>query len=162
MKLTAIAELLRDKALFDALVRQRAENLGHSFDVTDCMREALEPKRDDILRLVRKYTDGSEQSTVLERLRMLRHEQLAHRQAHQPTDPATFRHTDEEVEVFYQDTLEIVRLLLSVFLATAFDIAREGGGVYRHHAEFFWGAARGERTEGHPRYVPANQLIQRT
>ncbi|CAM2184575.1 hypothetical protein BO443_50431 [Burkholderia orbicola] len=56
--------------------------------------------------------------------------------------------------MFYQDTLELVRLLLSVFLATAFDIAREGGDVYRHHAEFFWGAARGERTEGHPRYVP--------
>ncbi|PQP04566.1 hypothetical protein C5615_38930 [Burkholderia cepacia] len=43
VKLTAIAELLRDKALFDALVRQRAENLGYSFDVTDRMREALEP-----------------------------------------------------------------------------------------------------------------------
>lgn len=152
VKVTAIAELLRDKALFDALVRQRAGNLGHSVDVTDCMREALEPKRDDILRLVRKYTDGSERATVLDRLRTLRHEQLAHRQAHQPTDPATLRHTDEEVEEFYKDTLEIVRLMLSVFLATAFDIAGDGGDVYRHHADFFWAAARGERTEGHPRY----------
>lgn len=155
VKLTGIAELLRDKPLFDALVRQRARNLGYGFDVIESMREALEPKRDNILRLVRKYTNDSEHATVLERLRTLRHEQLAHRQT-QPTDPAALQHTDEEIEEFYQDTLEIVRLVLSVFLATAFDIATDGGEVYRHHANFFWAAARGERTEGHP-YFSAPQ-----
>lgn len=159
VKLTAIAEFLRDNTLFDALVCQRARNLGHSVDVTDNMREALEPKRNEILRLVRKYTDSNEHASVLDRLRILRHEQLAHRQAHKPTDPAALRHSDEEVEEFYQDTLEIVRLMLSVFLATTFDIAEDGGKVYRHHADFFWAAACGECTEGHPRYRrPASRV----
>lgn len=152
VKVTAIAELLRNRALFDALVHQRTKDRGYSVAVTGCMREALEQNRDDILRLVRKYTDSGEHTTVLNRLRALRHQQLAHRQTHEPTDPAAWHHTDEEVEEFYQDTLEIVRLMLSVFLATAFDIAKDGGYVYRHHADFFWAAVRGERTEGHPRY----------
>jgi hypothetical protein len=143
VKVTAIAELLRNNRLFEALVCQRTKALGYSVDVTDSIHEALKQKRDDILRLVRKYTASSGQTTVLDRLRTLRHEQLAHRQAHNPTDPAELRHTDEEVEEFYQDTLEIVRLMLSVLLGTAFDIARDGGDVYRHHADFFWAAARG-------------------
>ena len=150
VKVTGIAELLRDKASFGELVRQRAGNLGYSFDVTDRMREALEPKRDRILSLIRKYTHGKEHSTVLDRLTTLRHEQLAHRQTRQPTDPAGLQHTDEEVEEFYQDTLEIVELMLSVFLARAFDIAGEAGDVYRHHAKYFWAGVCGERTEGHP------------
>jgi hypothetical protein len=154
VKLTGIAELLRDKAFFDELVRYRASRLGYSFDITDRMHEALEPKRDTILTLVRKYTHGKEHSAVLERLKTIRDEILAHRQVQEPTDPAGLQNTDDEVEEFYQDTLQIVSLMLSVFLATTFDIAEDGAGVFRHHADFFWAAARGERTEGHPRYRP--------
>lgn len=150
VKVTGLADLLREKACFDALVSQKAGNLGHSFDVTEHMRAALEPKRDEILNLVRKYTGGSEHSTVRDRLTTLRHELLAHRQSHQPTDPAGLQLTDEEVEEFYQDTLEIVRLMLSVFLGLAFDLAGDGGDVYRHHAKYFWIGVCGERTEGHP------------
>jgi hypothetical protein len=40
-----IAEILRDKACFGALVKERASRLGYGFDVTDAMREALESKR---------------------------------------------------------------------------------------------------------------------
>lgn len=113
--MTGIAELLRDKAFFDELVCQRAENLGYSFEVTDRVREVLEPKRDRILTLIRKYTHDKERSTVLKRLTTLRLEQLAHRQTRQPTAPIGLQHTDEEVEKFYQDKLEIVELMLSVF-----------------------------------------------
>lgn len=151
VKLTAIAELLSNEALFEELVRQRAERLG-GLDVVDAMRDALSPKRAEILRLVRKYTHDSSHASVLNRLRALRHQQLAHRQAHQPTDPTELHQTDEEIEEFYQDSLEIVRLMLSVFLGRAFDIAGEGGSVYRHHADYFWSAVCGERTKGHPRY----------
>jgi nuclear transport factor 2 (NTF2) superfamily protein len=157
VKVTGIAELLRDKAFFDELVRQRAGHLGYSFDVTDRMREALEPKRVRISALTRKYTHGQEYSTVLERLTALRHEQLAHRQTREPTDPAGLQHTDEEVEEFYLDTLEIVELMLSVFLGRAFDIAGEAGDVYRHHAEYFWAGVCGERTEGHPLFKPRHE-----
>lgn len=150
VKLTGIAELLRDRVFFDELVRHRASRMGYSFDVSDKMREALEPKRDRICALIRKYTHGEECPTLLDRLTTLRHEQLAHRQTQEPTDPAELQHTDEEVEEFYQDTLEIIRLMLSVFLARAFDIGSEATKVFQHHAKYFWAAARGERTEGHP------------
>lgn len=154
VKVTGIAEVLRDAALFDELVRQRAVGLGYSVDVTDRMREALEPKRDRILALIRKYTHANERPTLLERLTTLRHEQLAHRQTREPTDPVELQHTDEEVEGFYQDTLEIVGLMLSVFLGRAFDIAGDATDVFQHHAKYFWAAARGERTEGHPFFKP--------
>ncbi|PTB18261.1 hypothetical protein C9I57_24080 [Trinickia symbiotica] len=154
VKVTGIAELLRDKAFFDELVRERASRIGFRFDVTESMRDTLEPKRDQILALVRKYTHGKERPTLLERLTTLRHEQLAHRQTREPTDPAELQHTDEEVEEFYQDTLEIVGLMLSVFLGRAFDIAGDAKDVFQHHAKFFWAAARGERTAGHPFFKP--------
>jgi hypothetical protein len=67
------------------------------------------------------------------------------------------QHTDEEVEEFYQDTLEIVELMLSVFLARAFDIAGEAGDVYRHRAKCFWAGVCGERTEGRPPFKPHSQ-----
>lgn len=154
VKVTSIGELLRDKAFFDELVLQRAMRTGYSVDVTDSMREALKPKRDRILALIRKYTNDKECPTLLERLRTLRHEQLAHRQTRDPTDPAELQHTDEEIEEFYQDTLEIVGLMLSVFLGRAFDIAGEATDVFQHHAKYFWAAMRGERTEGHPFFKP--------
>lgn len=152
LKLTAIAETLGDPACFDALVRSRVQSLDSTFDITERVRETLEPKRDEILALIRKYTDDISKSSILERLRTLRHEHLAHRQANAPTNPDDLQHTDEEVEQIYQDTLAIVALMLSVVLATSFDIARQVSDVYRHHAGFFWAAARGERTEGHPRF----------
>jgi len=154
VKLTGIAELLRDGAFFNELVRHRASRLGYSFDVSGRMREALEPKRDRIWVLIRKYTHGKEKPTLLDRLTALRHQQLAHRQTQEPTDPAELQHTDEEVEEFYQDTLEIICLLLSVFFARAFDIGSEATKVFQHHAKYFWAAARGERTEGHPFFKP--------
>lgn len=154
VKVTAIADLLQEKAVFDELVLQRAMRLSHSFDVTDSMREALEPKRDRIVVLVRKYTHSKAHHTFLERLRTLRHQQLAHRQTHAPTSPDGLQHTDAEIEEFYQDTLEIVRLMLSVVLGRAFDIASEATNVFQHHAKHFWAAARGERTEGHPFFKP--------
>jgi hypothetical protein len=122
--------------------------------VADLMRETLGPKRDAIVALVRKYSDGGSGFAVLEKLRALRHERLAHRQI-EPTSVNGTDPTDLEIEYFYEDNLELVQLLLSLVRATAFDLS-EAAGVYRHHAKFFWESARGERTEGHPKYRPPN------
>ena len=155
LRMTAIAEKLRNREFFDALVTKRANGIGLSFNgVVESMREALEPKRDAIVKLVRKYSEGGTGYAVFEKLRALRHERLAHRQAVQ-TSVTRADTTDQEIESFYEDNLEIVRLLLSLILATAFDLT-DAADVYRHHAKFFWANARGERTEGHPNY---RQLI---
>lgn len=153
LRMTAIAEKLRTKEFFDALVTKRADGTGLSSNyVVQSMREALEPKRKAVLKLVRKYSEGGIGYPVFEKLRALRHERLAHRQAIQ-TSVTRADANDQEIESFYEDNLELVRLLLSLVLATAFDLT-EAADVYRHHAKFFWANARGERTEGHPNYRP--------
>lgn len=150
IRMTAIAEKLRDKKFFNTLVTRRAAHTGLSETM---MREALEPRRAAIVKLVKKYSEGGIGHAVFEKLRLLRHECLAHRQAI-PTSVTGTNTTDQEIESFYEDNLELVRLLLSLVLATAFDLATEAASVYRHHAKFFWASARGERTEGHPSYRP--------
>lgn len=152
IRITAIAEKLRDKKFFDNVVARRAASLGlSSSGVVDSVRESLEPKRNAIVKLARKYSECGAGYHVLEKLRKLRHERLAHRQT-TPTI-ATADASDKEIETFYEDNLELIRLLLSLVLGKAFDL-KEATNVYRHHAGFFWASARGERTEGHPNFCP--------
>ena len=154
VRLTAISEILRDDRYFDALVRERADRARIGPAPESLMREALSPKRDEVLSLIRKYMHDGEGESVLEGLRAIRHERLAHRQV-EPAKVEQKQATDEQIEVLYQDTLTIVTRLLSLVLATAFDISNDAANVYRHHAGYFWAAARGERTEGHPSYRPS-------
>lgn len=154
IRMTAIADKLRNKDFFDAIVAKRAACTGlSSTGVVSIMRQALEPKRDAVVKLVRKYSKDGAGYAAFEKLRTLRHERLAHRQT-APTNATLADATDIEIESFYEDNLEIIRLLLSLVLATAFDL-KEAADVYRHHANFFWASARGERTEGHPNYRSA-------
>lgn len=150
IRMTAIMDKLRDKAFFDALVSRRAAGTGLSSLRVEDMRQALEPKRDAIVKLIRKYCEGGDGYAAFKKLRTLRHERLAHRQT-APINATLADATDKEIESFYEDNLELIRLLLSLVLATAFDL-KEAADVYRHHAKFFWVNVRGERTEGHPNY----------
>ncbi|MBA5983694.1 hypothetical protein HT737_30260, partial [Pseudomonas sp. MD195_PC81_125] len=89
--------------------------------------------------------------------RLLRDEHLAHRQIPnapevESGEPSVWA-TDDEVETLYQDSLEIVSLVLSLVQGMGLDFS-DASSVYKHHAKFFWAAARGERTEGHPNYRP--------
>lgn len=160
---------LRDSHFFEALVARRFENrrpaiqLGSSagrspVGIADAYRATLSERRDEFCALVSKYTKGGESYIVFKKLLILRQVNLAHRQA-EPTKAEHADATDAEIEDFYNDNLEIVRLLLSLVLAKAFDLA-EACGVYKHHAGFFWAAARGERTEGHPHYRPPIQAVE--
>lgn len=151
IRMTNIADKLRHKEFFEALVAKRAGSTGLSPNgVNQYMREALKPKRDAVVKLVQKYSEGGSGFAVIEKLRVLRHERLAHRQTMQSSETRVDA-SDQEIEAFYEDNLELVSLLLSLVMATAFDLT-EAAGVYRHHAKFFWANARGERTEGHPNY----------
>lgn len=137
LRMTAIAEKLRNKEFFDALVAHRAGRIGlSSSGIAQCMRDALESKRDAVIKLVRKYSEGGIAYPVFEKLRALRHERLAHRQATQASVTRADTN-DQEIESFYEDNLELVSLLLSLVLARAFDLT-EAADVYRHHAKFFW------------------------
>ncbi|MBC3475721.1 hypothetical protein [Pseudomonas taiwanensis] len=169
VRMSLIADRLRDAKFFEALVQYRARRLGlRSTFGPAAVRESLTQNRELILSLINKYSEGGSGSEVLRKLRTLRHERLAHRQlpnallavvaAEVPAQlgedgEGPVWATDDEIEAFYQDNLEIVRLLLSLVQGVAFDLS-EATKVYKHHAKFFWASARGERTEGHPDYRP--------
>lgn len=176
VRMSLIAHHLGDKAFFEALVQYRARRLGlRSMFVPDRMREELTPRRDQVLKMIRKYSEGGAAFDVIEKLKRLRHEHLAHRQL--PSAPVSVAEldaperekdgeqpvwpTDDEIEAFYQDNLEILRLLLSVVNGMAYDLS-EAANVYKHHAKFFWASARGERTEGHPDYRPPPSALSRS
>ncbi|NYH26249.1 AbiU2 domain-containing protein [Paraburkholderia bryophila] len=147
----SIAKTLSDQQVFTALVVSRAEGTGLSSGfVVDRMRETLDAKSKKAVELISKYAPGGKHRGVLEKLRTLRNEYLAHKQT-TPTNATGADASDNEIETFYQDNLEIVQLLLSSVLGRYFDLA-EAADVYRHHSKYFWAAARGERTEGHPNY----------
>ncbi|XZG69221.1 AbiU2 domain-containing protein [Chitinibacteraceae bacterium HSL-7] len=150
--LVSISGFLGNTTTYNALVEQRAKGLRSDFDVKPFLRETLNEKRDAFIHIFNKHKDNKRPS-IIARLRTLRNEHLAHRQAHNPTDSTELSHSDEEVEQFYQETLELVRLTLSLFLGKHFDIAADAGNVYKFHAKYFWAPVRGERTEGHPNYL---------
>jgi hypothetical protein len=114
------------------------------------LREAWAEKIQKAGALTDKYEKDGAASEVLKKLQRIRNISLAHRQ-NAPEKAGTVDATDDEIEAFYQDTLRVVEYLLSVVLATSFDLS-DTADVYRHHAKYFWAAVRGERTEGHPNY----------
>ncbi|CAG2154675.1 AbiU2 domain-containing protein [Cupriavidus numazuensis] len=156
--LTAVRESLRNEAYFEALVRRRAARLNMRRDPVERVREALADKRDEVKGIVEKYMQGGVGAPVMEHLKALRNERLAHRQLKTPTEPGAREASEEKIEELYQDTLKAVTVLLSLVSAHYFDIATDAANVYGHHARFFWAAARGERTEGHPNFRPAQVM----
>ncbi|OYD77977.1 UNVERIFIED_ORG: hypothetical protein BDU10_3100 [Burkholderia sp. CF145] len=169
VRMSLIRDRLNDNLFFDALILHRAsETKVTSAWVAEAMRSALEPQREAALSLLNKYSERGDGYVLLERLRALRHERLAHRQvfSKNPIAPSSdnlpvaqpAHSTEADIEVFYQDNLELVGVLLGLFMATTFDMKGEATAVYRQYAEYFWAAARGERTEGHPGYRPPPSL----
>lgn len=165
VRMGLIADWLRNKRLFDALVQQRTQRLRLETSFAyGAIKAELVSKRDQVLALIGKYSAGGSAAVVLEKVTKVRHKHLAHRQV--PTIPAELDQisqqshagsdsvdlaTDDEIEAFYQDNLQLVSLLLSLVQAHSYDMS-QAAAVYKHHAKFFWASARGERTEGHPAY----------
>jgi hypothetical protein len=150
LRLEHIARTLNDPDVIDALAADRAPFP----EAKDQMKQDLVRRAREAITLIGKYSKGGSDSTTCDKLRRMRHERLAHRDmtAATATGPGA---TDEEIETFYCDNSEIVRLLLSVVNALAYNPA-EAGGVFRHYAAQFWAGAHGEQTEGHPNYRARN------
>ena len=143
-----IGETLRDHQLIDRLATDRAVRIGLP-EAKDQVQIELGRRAIAVVEIVDKYSRGGSHSLVLERLRALRNERLAHRQTQSAADGADA--TDSEIEEFYQDNSNLVSLLLHVVEAMAYDPS-EAADVYRHHASHFWASVRGENTVGHPNY----------
>lgn len=151
VRIEEIARILSDDRIIDILAADRAAGFN-DVHIEAEMKKDLKQKATEAIDLIKDYSRNGRHEAVLEKLRTVRHERLAHRQIDltAATGPGL---TDEEIESFYQDSSEIVRLLLSLVSGVGYD-PEQTGEVFRHHASFFWAAVRGERTEGHPSYRP--------
>lgn len=151
VRMSKLVDNLRDDAFFDALSRKRLDDLR---DFPEGMKSTFlvhfSSQRKEIIALGMNYQEGGSGFTVFKKVRGLRHQRLAHRQVKVATESAMDA-DDEDIEAFYADSLAIIKRLFSLVLGTSIDL-EDLGGIYRHHAQFFWENARGERTEGHPRY----------
>lgn len=151
VRMEDIAGTLRKGGIVDALATDRAARFNDA-NIEAEMRDDLRRQASEVLDLIDSYAHNGRNAAVLEKLRAVRHERLAHRQIEQ-SSAAGPGLTDEEIEAFYQDNSKIISLVLSLVSGIGYD-PQETGEVFRHHASFFWAAVRGEKTEGHPNYRP--------
>jgi hypothetical protein len=135
IKMQSIWHDIRDKKVVDALALDRAGRAGF-LDVVEYMREDLGKRADAAVALIGKYMEGGSGNHVLNTLRNLRNERLAHRQLSPATAPGATA-TDEEIEEFYQDNSKLIHILLSLVNAMAYD-PEDTAGVFRHYATCFW------------------------
>jgi AbiU2 len=137
VRMGCIAATLRDREVIDALVLDRVRHLGVP-DAMGAMRDEFGKKVDELFQLLNRYMEGGERHAVLETLRALRNERLAHRQLAPAAVPRASA-TDEEIEEFYQDNSKLIHTLLSLVNATAYEPA-DTAKVYTFYASHFWGA----------------------
>jgi hypothetical protein len=153
LKMEFVAAQLRRSAVLDALAGDRADKTA--LPIVDPMRRELGRIASEALTIIEKYSKDGERHAVLEVVRKLRHTRLAHREAVSELSAASAIVPDasaEEIEELYQDSANLVRLLLKVAVGHAYD-PREAAGVFSQYAQAFWASVRGERTEGHPNYA---------
>lgn len=149
VKMDEIADTLSDRHLIDALAADRAAKYG-ARHIEAAMQNDFRRNAKEIVDLIKQYSKGGRREAVIERLRTVRHQRLAHRQI-EPAAAVQASPTDKEIEGFYQDNSKLIRLLLSLVSGVGYD-PEEHAKVFRHHASFFWAAACGEKTKGHPKY----------
>jgi hypothetical protein len=134
---------------YAVLLNDRAERLSAKpHTVAGLLRDSLDPIRMRVVEGIGHYLEGGKKWPTFKCLQILRNKRLAHRDLETPPDAVD--PTDDQVVQFYLDTLAVVTDLLHLVSAESFDLEGEAARVYRHHARYFWAAARGERTEGHP------------
>jgi AbiU2 len=137
------------KRIIELLAKQRAGQLGLP-EEADAMAKDLASAANKAVKLIDKYSKGGAKWPVIEQLQRLRHERLAHRQTDLKVQPELLA---KDIEAFYVDTAELVKLLSSVVIANAYE-AEDLAEVCRHDAKYFWDGALSEHTEGHPSYHP--------
>ncbi|MCJ2143707.1 hypothetical protein [Methylobacterium sp. E-066] len=150
LRLEEIGRQLRTPKVFDALVADRIKTWP--FGDEDGLRRSLQVHVDKAFEIIDRYSKGGAGEPTLAYLRKLRHEHLAHR-AKNPVQPEAPDQIDADVEALYGDMATLVSELFHAVLATAYN-PRDTADGFKYYAELFWEAARGERTEGHPRYRP--------
>jgi hypothetical protein len=151
-----VIEAIGESKFIDSLVAERTGTLRKQSNMAlngceDQVRASIQKEASEAIGIFARWTPGGAGADVRERLRAIRNQRLAHRQIEASVDNKGPR--NEEIEAFFQDTLELVKLLCHVVRADFYDPAATAE-VYRRPAALFWASVRGENTEGHPDYQP--------
>jgi hypothetical protein len=152
VRMEEIAKILKGKKIIDALAADRASRF-RDVHIEAEIKQDMTRKAKEATDLIDAYSKSGCNEAVLEKLRTMRHERLAHRQITLTavTGPGL---TDKEIESLYQDNAKLIGLLLSVVSGIGSD-PQQTAEVIRDYASFFWAGVRGEKTEGHPNYRAA-------
>ena len=149
VRISRIASFILKPEVLKTLAKERAAKF-EDFEVERQMRNELESLAKQIGELARKYSNDGPHFETLRKLRIFRNEHFAHRQVERSVD-LSLSEMDREVEAFYLDSSKIVRLLLSVVSATAYD-SNQTADVFGFYADNFWAGVCGEANEGHPNF----------
>ena len=165
IRIEEIARAIRDPKTIDILTAEAGGRIHRSMirpggnvsrasldAISSSVKESMKEKAEEVLALADKYGPNGAGYPLLDKLKNLRNERLAHFDLKAASVPAK-NATDDELEVFYLDSSELVRLLLSLVRATAYD-PQQGAEVQRTYAKLFWASVKGEKTKGHPNYRP--------
>lgn len=136
IRMQSVWSTLREREVVDALALARVNRLGVPEAIAE-MRNDLGKKAADAIHLIGKYLDGGAGRALLQELLALRHERLAHRQLASTTVTGA-NATDDEIEGFYQDNSKLIRILLSLVHAMAYD-PQETAEIYKRYSTCFWG-----------------------
>ncbi len=150
VRMDRVAEYIRNPSVIRGLAARSTSREGWPPELADAIETELTKKATDALVLLDKYLKNGPSRGVHDGLQALRNAVIAHRAVRAGAiDRASL--TDEEIETFYQDMSELIRLLMGLALATVYD-PRETAGVFGRYASEFWAGTRGEKTAGHPHY----------
>ena len=161
VRLASIRNILMDERVIKALARRSTADASPVDEVianiTPWLQSQFEvslaAQAKDAIALIDAYISSDlERRVALANLKFLRDKVLAHRQVKQVDIPEKTA-TSDQIEHFMSDMTKLISLLSSIAHATAYD-PKDTAQIYDYYAELFWQPARGERSEGHPRYCP--------
>lgn len=156
VRLRVVIEALGESEFIDSLVTDRMGTLRKQSNMAlngfeEQIRTDIQEGASKAIALFAKWAPGGAGSDIRERLRIMRNQNLAHRQIEASVENKGA--SNEEIETFFQDTLALVKLLCHVIRADSYNPAQTAE-VYSRPAALFWASVRGENTEGHPEYRP--------
>jgi len=155
IRIGSVIDGIQRNEIVDALLEERLTGLSKQSnmcvrDFETQMRHDIQSSANEAIFLFKQYIPEQPKRPVLDNLRQLRHEHLAHHQVN-PTNPNGPAVSDLQIETFYQDTATLISKLLHVVLGVAHDFS-EAAESLSMPSGLFWASVRGERTEGHPEY----------
>jgi hypothetical protein len=137
IRMRSVFDTLRSEEVIDALALERVNRLGFP-EAMGQMRDELGNQAQKAVCLLSLYMKGGRRHDVFKKLLALRHERLAHRQLARTTTTATGASaTDEEIEEFYQVNSKLIKILLSVAKAIAYE-PQDTANIFGFYASHFW------------------------